>query len=101
MWRVARGGVQDGLKGRNRLAGAGPDPAAHSSDNLQGEILSQTLDDVKGKIQDEVDRLLDKAQTRCAGATTPLAQMFPGPCSAAGTIPALVDCIAGVVRGQF
>ena len=73
-----RGGVQDALKGRNRRAGAAPDLPAHSSDNLQGEILAQSFDDPKGKIQDEVDRLASKAQARCAAATTPIAQMFPG-----------------------
>lgn len=101
MWRIGRGGVQDGLKGRNRRAGASPDLPAHSGDNLQGEILAQSLDDLKGKIQSEVERLASRAQLRCATATTPLAQLFPGVCAAAGSIAALADCAAGVARGQF
>ncbi|MEO8605431.1 MAG: DUF1800 domain-containing protein [bacterium] len=101
MWRVERGGVKDGLSGRNRRAGAAADLPAHSSDNLQGEILAQSLDDVKGKIQGEVDRLAGRAPTRCAAATTSIAQMFPGACSASATIGDLVTCVAGVARGHF
>ena len=83
MWRVARGAVKDGLAGHDRQAGAAPDRAAHSSDNLQGEILTQSLDDEKGKIQGEIDRLLVKAQSRCVTAATPLPQLFPGDCAGA------------------
>jgi uncharacterized protein (DUF1800 family) len=101
MWRVARGGVQDGLKGRDRLAGAAPDAPVHSGDSLAGEVLAQTLDDPKGKIQGEIDRLADKALSRCADAATPLAQLFPGSCTGAGTIPNLVACVADVARSQF
>jgi uncharacterized protein (DUF1800 family) len=101
MWKVARDAVDDALKGRNRRAGAAPDLPAHSSDNLQSEILTQSFDDAKGKIQSEVDRLASKAQLRCAGATTPLAQMFPGVCTGATSIADLADCVAGVARGHF
>ena len=101
MWRVVRGGVKNALSGKDRRAGAAADLPAHSSDNLQGEVLAQSLDDVKGKIQGEVDRLSSKAQLRCAGATTPLAQLFPGACSAAATIPSLVACVEGIARGHY
>ncbi|MGH7787220.1 MAG: DUF1800 domain-containing protein [Candidatus Binatia bacterium] len=101
MWRVTRGGVKDGLKGHNRRAGAAPDLPAHSSDNLQGEMLAQSLEDLRGKIQAEVQRLDSKAQSRCVAATTPIAQMFPGQCSAAATIATLVDCVEGIARGHF
>ena len=101
MWHVVRGGVRDALKGKNRRAGAAPDLPAHSSDNLQGEILAQSLDDLKGDIQGEVDRLSSKAESRCASATTPVAQMFPGQCSGAGTIAALVDCVERIARAHF
>jgi uncharacterized protein (DUF1800 family) len=101
MWRVVRRGVKDALKGKDRRAGAAPDLPAHSSDNLQGEILAQSLEDLKGNIQGEVDRLAGKAASRCAGATTPLAQMFPGDCSGAATIGGLVDCVEAIARGHF
>ena len=101
LWRVTRGGVQDGLKGRNRLAGAAPDLPAHSGENLAGEILSQTMDDLKAKIQGEIDRLAERAQLRCAGALTPIAQLFPGSCTGAATIPDLVTCVTDVARGRF
>lgn len=101
MWRIARSGVQAGLKGKNRRAGAAPALAAHSGDNLQGEILAQTLEDLKGKIQGEVDRLASKAALRCAEATTPIGQMFPGVCAGETSIAALADCVAGVARGHF
>lgn len=101
MWRVARGGVSDGLKGSQRRAGAAPDLAAHSSANLESEILSHALDDPDAKIQAEITRLHDKLALRCATAITPLAQMFPGACAGAGTITALADCITNIARGQF
>jgi hypothetical protein len=101
MWRVARGAVQDGLKGRDRHAGASPDLPAHSGENLAGEVLAQAFDDAQGKIQGEIDRLAARAASRCGAALTPLAQMFPGSCSSAGTIPALADCAAGVARAHF
>ncbi len=101
MWRIARGGVKAGLKGTNRRAGAAAALAAHSGDNLQGEILAQSLEDLKGKIQGEVDRLAAKAQLRCAGATTSIGQMFPGDCAGSASITALVDCVEGVARGHF
>jgi uncharacterized protein (DUF1800 family) len=101
MWRVIRRGVSDALKGKNRRAGAAPDLAAHSSDNLQSEILALSLDDLKETIQGAVDRLSSKVQSRCAGATTPLAQMFPGTCSAAASLVQLVDCVEGVARAHF
>jgi uncharacterized protein (DUF1800 family) len=101
LWWVTRSGVRDGLKGRNRIAGVSPDAPVHSGDNLTGEILSQTFDDLKGKIQGEVDRLAGKAQSRCGGALTPLAQLFPGSCTGAGSIPNLVNCVAGIARAHF
>jgi len=101
MWSVLRGGARDGLKGRNRLAGASPSLPAHSSDNLQGEFLSQTFSDTKGKIQGEVDRLASKANSRCSTATTSLAQMFPGSCAGAANIADLVDCVEGIARAHF
>jgi uncharacterized protein (DUF1800 family) len=101
MWRVARTGVIDGLKGRKRRAGAALELPAHSGENLQGEILAQTMDDPKGKIEREVDRLSSRAQLRCTTALTPLADLFPGVCSGAGSIAALVDCVEGVARGHF
>lgn len=101
LWRVTRGGIRDGLKGRNRIAGPSPDAPVSSGDGLTGEVLSQAFDDVKGKIQGEVDRLADKAQTRCAGATTPLAQLFPGSCTGAGSIANLAACVADVARAHF
>ena len=73
----------------------------YSGDSLTGEILSQTFDDLNGKIQGEVDRLASKAQSRCAGAVTPLAQLFPGSCTGAGSIPNLVNCVAGIARAHF
>lgn len=101
MWKVVQNAVGDGLKGRNRSAGVAPDAAAHSSDNLQAEILSQALDDADGKIQAEVDRLVARAQTRCGTAVTPLAQMFPGACAGSTSIANLAACIANVARGHF
>jgi uncharacterized protein (DUF1800 family) len=101
MWRVGRVGVSDGLKGRSRRAGAGPDLPAHSGENLQGEILAHSLDDAKGKIQKEIDRLSSRAPARCASAVTPLAGLFPGDCSGAASVVALVDCVAGVARGHY
>jgi uncharacterized protein (DUF1800 family) len=102
MWTVVRTGVRDGLKGRNRRSGAAADDLpAHSSDNLQGEVLAQSLDDLKGRIEGEVERLLTKAQLRCPPALTPLAQMFPGICAGAATIPNLVDCVEDIARGHF
>ena len=101
MWRVARGGIADALRGKNRRAGAAPDLPAHSGDNLQGEILAQSFDDLQGKIQGEVDRLASKAQSRCAGAAATLAQMFPGSCATAATIGELVDCVTARARAHF
>ncbi|MDX2168185.1 MAG: DUF1800 domain-containing protein [Deltaproteobacteria bacterium] len=101
MWRVARAAVQDGLKGRDRRAGASPDLAAHSGDNLAGEVLARAFEDAQGKIQGEVDRLAERAASRCGTATTPLAQMFPGSCGGAATIGALADCAADVARAHF
>jgi len=101
MWRVARGSVSDGLQGRDRRAGASPDLPAQTTENLESEILSQSLDDPRGKIQDEVDRMALKVPQRCADATTPLAQLFPGTCAGATDAGALAGCIAGIARGHF
>lgn len=101
MWKVTRSGVSDALRGRGRLAGAGPDLAAHSGENLQGEIIAQTFDDLKGKIQDEVERLSGKAAHDCGDATTPIALMFPGSCSGSANIADVVTCATGVARGRF
>lgn len=101
LWRVGRGGVKDGLRGHDRRAGAAPDLPAHSSDNLQGEILAQSFDDVKGKIDGAVQRLTSRVLFSCPGATTPLPQLFPGSCAAAPTYAALADCAAGVARAAF
>jgi uncharacterized protein (DUF1800 family) len=101
MWRLARGAVQDALRGHDRRAGADPDLAAHSSDNLQGEVLAQILEDADAKIADEVERLSTKAELRCPGAATPLPQMFPGACAGAATIAALVECVEGIARSHF
>jgi len=101
MWRVARGALSDGLKGKARRAGVGPSTPAHSGENLQGEILAHSLDDTKGKIQKEVDRLSSRAQARCAGAITPLAGLFPGNCSGAVSVVDLVGCVAGAARGHY
>jgi hypothetical protein len=101
LWRVNRNGVKNGLKGRDRRAGAAPDLPAHSGDNLQGEILAQSFDDLKGKVQAEVDRLDSRVLLRCPAATTPLPQLFPGSCAAVGSYAALADCVAGVARAAF
>lgn len=101
MWKVARSALDDGVKGRNRRAGAAADLPAHSSDNLQGELLAHALDDPDGAIQSEVDRLASKAQLRCATAATPLGQMFPGLCAGVTSIAALTDCAAGIARAHF
>ena len=101
MWKVTRTGVGDALRGRNRLSGSAVDRPAHSGENLQGEIIAQTFDDPKGKIQGEISRLADKAANDCEDATTPIAQMFPGACSGAATIADLVTCATGVARGHF
>lgn len=101
MWKVARRAVADGLRGRNREAGAAATLPAHSRENLEGEILAQTLDDAAGKIQGEVARLGSKATHDCAGATTPIAQLFPGACASAPDVAAVVDCAVGAARGHF
>jgi hypothetical protein len=101
MWKLTRGAIKDGLAGRNRLAGADPDSAAHSRANLQGEILSQSFADPKGKVQAEYDRLLLRAQSRCVNLSKTLAEMFPGICSGAATVTDLVDCIDESVRAHF
>lgn len=101
MWRVARDGVSDGLKGVARRAGAAPDLPAHSAPNLESEILTQTLDDEQEKIQHEIDRLHDKLTLRCTGALTTIAQMFPGSCAGAASVTALADCVTNVARGHF
>jgi uncharacterized protein (DUF1800 family) len=101
MWVVGRGAVRDGLKGSKRRAGAADDLAAHSLDNLNGELIAQLLEDAKGKIAGEVERLASKAAQRCAAATTPLAAMFPGDCAAAASLAELVACVADGTRGAF
>jgi len=101
MWRGARSALSDGLKGKSRRAGAGLDLPAHSGENLMGEILAHSLDDPKGKIQKELDRLSSRAQARCATAITPLAGLFPGDCSGAVSVVDLVGCVAGSARGHY
>lgn len=100
MWRVARTSVQNGLKGKSRRAGAASDLPAHTAGNLVGEVLVQSMDDLQGKIQKEVDRLASKASSRCTTATTALPTLFPGTCASA-TVDALVACVAGVARGDY
>ncbi|MEO6029813.1 MAG: DUF1800 domain-containing protein [Candidatus Binatia bacterium] len=100
MWRVARTSVQNGLKGKSRRAGAASDLPAYNAGNLVGEVLAQSMDDLQGKIQKDVDRLASKALQRCTTATTPLTALFPGAC-ASPVIATLVECVAGVARGDY
>ena len=99
MWRIARTGVQNGLKGKSRRAGAASDLPAHSGGNLVGEVLAQSMEDLQAKIQKEVARLESKALSRCPIAVTPLAALFPGCASA--TVPALAACVADAARGSY
>ncbi len=100
-WKVVRLGLKDGLKGKKRRAGVSPDDPIFSLDNMQGEALAQTFDDVKSKIQGEVDKLGAKAQQRCPAALTSIASMFPGDCSASADVGALVDCVAGLAKAHL
>ncbi len=100
MWRIARTSIQNGLKGKSRRAGAASDLPAHTAGNLVGEVLAQSMDDLQGKIQKDVDRLASKALSRCTSATTPLPALFPGAC-ASGAVATLVECVAGVARGDY
>ncbi len=100
-WKVVRTGIKDGLKGKKRRAGISPDAPVDALLNLQSEILAQALDDLKGKIQSEADKLAAKAQQRCSVAVSTLAQMFPGDCVAAASVTELSDCVAGVAMGHF
>jgi uncharacterized protein (DUF1800 family) len=100
MWRIARTSVQNGLKGKSRRAGAASNLPAHNAGNLVGEVLAQSMDDLQGKIQKDVARLASKALSRCTTATTPLTALFPGAC-ASPVIATLVECVAGVARGDY
>ncbi len=100
-WKIIRLGLKDGYKGKKRRAGVSADTPISSSDNMQGEILAQVLDDVKGKIQGEVDKLGSKAQQRCGTALTSIALMFPGECSTAADVTELVDCVAGLAKAHL
>jgi len=101
-WRVVRKGIKDGLKGKKRRAGVAEfDAPIHSLDNMQGEALAQSFDDLRNKIQKEVDKLNDKAEKRCPTAIATIAQMFPGDCSASATVGELADCVAGIAKAHF
>src|SRR5262249_5349667 len=101
LWKEALTAKKNALKGSNRVTGSDPRAPVTSDGELAGEIVAVIQGDAKGKIAKTALKMRDKVSLRCAPASTPLAQMFPGACSAAATLDALGACLEGIVRGQF
>ena len=98
IWKEALTAKKNVLRGIGRLTGTGP---VASAVDLQSDIAATIQADAKGKIARSATRLHDKALQRCTGVPTPLAQMFPGACSASPSPVELGTCAEGLARGRF
>ncbi len=100
LWKEALGHKKDVLRGEDRLSGTPGAPVATDAE-LAGELVAYVGADPRGKIAKAKTILADKATQRCATATTPIAQLFPGACSTAADPAALATCIGQRVTGRF
>jgi hypothetical protein len=100
LWKEALGHKKDVLRGDERLTGT-PGTLVGTDAELAAELIAYVLADPRGKIAKAATQLSDKATQRCAGATTPLAQLFPGVCAGATDVAALAICVAQRATGRF
>jgi len=98
LWKEALEGKKDGLEGSARVAGSGP---VASAADLEAELIAIVQGDARGKIAKAATKLRDRTTDRCAGAVTPIAQLFPGSCAASATLADLGACAEGLARGGF
>jgi len=98
IWKEVLTAKKNALKGSQRLTGTGP---VASDSDLEAELIAVVQADTKGKIAKSATKLHTKVAARCAGATTSIAQMFPGGCSSSATLDALGSCAETVARGQL
>src|SRR5262245_6767034 len=98
IWKEGLTAKKNVLKGSQRLTGTGP---VASATDLEAELIAVVQADGKGKIAKSATKLHTKVAARCANATTSIAQMFPGGCSASVTLDALASCAETVARGQL
>jgi hypothetical protein len=98
IWKEALSAKKNALKGAQRTTGSGP---VASAADLEAELIAVVQADAKGRIAKAATRLRDRTVQRCTAALTPVAQMFPGGCAGATTLPDLGACAEGVARGQF
>ncbi len=100
LWKEALRHKKSVLRGDDRLTGASG-TAVGTDAELSSELIAYVLADPRGKIAKAATQLADKAAQRCATATTPLPQLFPGVCGAAADLAALTTCIAQRATGRF
>ena len=98
IWKEALTAKKNVLRGVQRVTGTGP---VGSASSLAAELIGSIQADTRGKIAKAAAKLHDKTVQRCTAALTPIAQLFPGGCSASAALADLGACAEGVARGQF